>query len=81
MFLILNCFAVQRLDKFILYGKDRTRLGVTNLGVLSIAKDYDTFKITKIIPIAPNVATSEKVITISTYDGKMLIADNSIVRK
>ena len=64
-----------------LYGKDRTRLGVTNLGVLSIAKDYDTFKITKIIPIAPNVATSEKVITISTFDGKMLIADNSIVRK
>ena len=64
-----------------LYGNDRTILGVTNLGVLSIKKDYEKFKITKIIPIAPNVATSEKVITISTYDGKMLVSDNSIVRK
>ena len=64
-----------------LYGKDRTTLGVTNLGVISIKKDYDGFKITKIIPVAPNVATSERVITISTYDGKMLIAENRIVKK
>lgn len=64
-----------------LYGEGRTKLGVTNLGVLSIPREYDGFKITNIIPIAPNVATSEKVITVSTFNGKMLVADSSIVKK
>lgn len=64
-----------------LYGKDRTRLGVTNLGVLSIPTEYGKFKITNIIPVAPCVATSEKVVTISTFNGKMLIANSKIVKK
>lgn len=64
-----------------LYGKDRTTLGITNLGVLSIPRKYDGFVIKKIIPVAPNVATSEKVITVSTFKGKMLIAESSIVKK
>ncbi|MBR2046045.1 MAG: hypothetical protein IJ958_07915, partial [Agathobacter sp.] len=64
-----------------LYGKDRTKLGVTNLGVISIPREYNGFVIKNIIPIAPNVATSEKVITVSTFKGKMLIADSSIVKR
>ncbi|MBQ8040775.1 MAG: hypothetical protein IJ274_13085 [Lachnospiraceae bacterium] len=64
-----------------LYGKDRTRLGVTNLGVLSIPTEYGKFKITNIIPVAPCVATSEKVVTVSTFNGKMLIANSKIVKK
>ncbi len=64
-----------------LYGKERNKLGITNLGVLSIPKHYDKFKITKIIPVAPCIATTEKVFTISTYNGRMLIADSNIVKK
>jgi len=64
-----------------LYGAGRTRLGVTNLGVVSIRGECDKFKIKKLIPVAPCVATSEKVVTISTFKGKMLIADSKIVNK
>lgn len=64
-----------------LFGDERTRLGVTNLGVLSIPTDYDGFKITNIIPVAPCIATSEKVVTVSTFNGRMLIADAKIVKK
>lgn len=64
-----------------LYGTGRTKLGVTNLGVVSILGENDKFKITKLIPVAPCVATSEKVITVSTFKGKMLIADSKIVNK
>lgn len=63
-----------------LYGARRTELGVTNLGVISIPPDYDRFKVTRIIPVAPCIATAEKVFTISTYNGKMLIA-NAYIEK
>ena len=61
-----------------LYGARRTELGVTNLGVLSIPSDYDRFKITRIIPVAPCISTAENVYTVSTYNGKMLIAKSYI---
>jgi hypothetical protein len=64
-----------------LFGDERTRLGVTNLGVLSLPTEYDGFKITNIIPVAPCIATSEKVVTVSTFNGRMLIADAKIVKK
>ncbi len=61
-----------------LYGDTGIQLGVTNLGVVKIPAEYEGFKITKIIPVAPRIATSQRLITISTYNGKMLIADNKI---
>lgn len=64
-----------------LYGAGRTKLGVTNLGIVSISGECDRFKIKKLIPVAPCVATSERVITISTFKGKMLIAESKNVRK
>lgn len=64
-----------------LYGERRTELGVSNLGVISIPSDYDRFKITRIVPVAPCILTAEKVFTISTYNGKMLIANSYIKSK
>lgn len=64
-----------------LYGARRTELGVTNLGVISIPSDYDRFKITRIVPVAPCISTAENVYTVSTYNGKMLVAKSYIVGK
>lgn len=61
-----------------LYGDERYELGITNLKEIVFPADYDRFKITGVIPVAPLIATTEKVFTISTYAGKMLIAENKI---
>lgn len=61
-----------------LYGDERYYLGVTNLKEITFPSDYDRFKVTGVVPVAPLIATTEKVFTISTYNGKMLIAENKI---
>lgn len=62
-------------------GEDGTDLGVTNLKEIRIPSDYGRFKITNIIPVAPRILTSKNVIAISTYQGKMLIADSRLVKR
>ncbi len=61
-----------------LYGAERYELGVTNLKEINLGSDYDRFKVTNVIPVAPLIATTETVFTISTYNGKMLIAESRI---
>ncbi len=61
-----------------LYGDERYELGITNLKEITLPSDYDRFKVTGVIPVAPLIATTEKVFTISTYNGKMLIAESKI---
>ena len=58
-----------------LSGNDRCDLGITNLREITFPADYDRFKITKVVPVAPLIATTENLFTISTYNGKMLIAE------
>lgn len=62
-------------------GDSGTDLGVTNLKEIQIPSDYGRFKITNIIPVAPRILTSKHVIAVSTYQGKMLIADSRLVRR
>lgn len=62
-------------------GDSGTDLGVTNLKEIPIPSDYGRFRITNIIPVAPRILTSKNVVAISTYQGKMLIADSRIVEK
>lgn len=62
-------------------GENGTDLGVTNLKEIRIPSDYGRFKITNIIPVAPRILTSKYVVAISTYQGKMLIADSRIVKR
>ena len=61
-----------------LYGDDRCDLGITNLREITFPTDYNRFKITKVIPVAPLIATTENLFTISTYNGKMLIAETKV---
>lgn len=61
-----------------MYGKDRVDLGITNLKEITFTSDYDRFKITGVIPVAPLLSTTERIFTISTYNGKMLIAESKI---
>lgn len=63
-----------------LYGEERTELGVTNLKEIVFPTDYDRFKVVRVIPVAPCISTAENVFTISTYQGKMLIADSKIIK-
>ena len=77
-----ECKAADTMRKVLgLYGEERIILGVTNLGVVSIPADYEKFKVTRVIPVAPHIATSETVFTISTFNGRMLIAENNIAKK
>lgn len=62
-------------------GEQGTDLGVTNLKEIRIPSDYGRFQITNIIPVAPRILTSKNVIAISTYQGKMLIADSRLVKR
>ncbi|MBP3325234.1 MAG: hypothetical protein J6L77_02290 [Coprococcus sp.] len=64
-----------------LYGDERYELGITNLKEITFPSDYDRFKVTGVIPVAPLIATTEKVFTISTYNGKMLIAENKVKQR
>lgn len=59
-------------------GHDRVNLGITNLREITFPNDYDRFKVTKVVPVAPLIATTESLFTISTYNGKMLIAETKI---
>lgn len=59
-------------------GDTYTDLGVTNLKEITILSNYDRFKITNFIPVAPCILTSEIVVSISTYQGKMLIVDGRV---
>jgi len=61
-----------------LYGAERCELGITNLREMKFSSDYDKFKIIRVIPVAPLIATTEKLFTISTYNGKMLIVESKI---
>ena len=61
-----------------LYGEARVDLGITNLREIIFSNDYDRFKVTNVIPVAPLIATTENLFTISTYNGKMLIAETKI---
>lgn len=61
-----------------LYGDERYQLGVTNVKEITFSSDYDRFKIISAMPIAPLIATTETVFTISTYNGKLTIAETKI---
>ncbi len=64
-----------------LYGDERYYLGITNLKEITFPSDYDRFKVMGVIPVAPLIATTEKVFTISTYNGKMLIVENKVKQR
>ncbi len=64
-----------------LYGNDRCDLGVTNLREVRFSTEYERFKITKVIPFAPLIATTEHLFTISTFNGKMLIIETKLRNK
>ena len=59
-------------------GNDRVNLGITNLREITFPSDYSRFKVTRVIPVAPLIATTENLFTISTYNGKMLIAETKV---
>ncbi len=61
-----------------LYGPERCQLGITNLREIKFPSDYDRFKVTKVTPVAPLLITTEKIFTISTYQGKMQIIESRI---
>lgn len=61
-----------------LYGAERCQLGITNLREVKFPSDYDRFKVTRVIPVAPLIATTERIFTISTYQEKMLIVESKI---
>lgn len=59
-------------------GHDRVNLGITNLREITFSSDYKRFKVTCVTPVAPCIATTENIFTISTFNGKMLIAETKI---
>lgn len=59
-------------------GHDRVNLGITNLREITFPSDYKRFKVTCVTPVAPCIATTENIFTISTFNGKMLIAETKI---
>ena len=59
-------------------GHDRVNLGITNLREITFPSVYNKFKITNVIPVAPLIATTEALFTISTYNGRMLIAETKM---
>lgn len=59
-------------------GHDRVNLGITNLREIIFPSDYNSFKVTNVIPVAPCIGTTENIFTISTFNGKMLIAETKI---
>ena len=59
-------------------GKDRVNLGITNIREIRFPSAYNRFKIINVIPVAPRIATTENIFTISTFHGKMLIAETKI---
>ncbi len=59
-------------------GNDRVNLGITNLREITFPTDYARFKVTGVIPVAPLIATTENLFTISTFNGKMLIAETKV---
>ena len=59
-------------------GHDRVNLGITNLREITFPSDYNRFQVTRVIPVAPLIATTENIFTISTFNGKMLIAETKI---
>lgn len=61
-----------------LYGDKRVNLGITNIREITFSGNYKRFKIKKVIPVAPLIATTENIFTISTYNGKMLIAETKV---
>ncbi len=61
-----------------LYGDVRVDLGITNLREIKLSNDYDRFKVINVVPVAPLIATTENLFTISTYNGKMLIAETKM---
>lgn len=70
---------VNRMSEILgLYGNDRVDLGITNLREITYPNDYDRFKVTNVVPIAPLIATTEHLFTISTYNGKMMIAETKV---
>lgn len=64
-----------------LYGDERYYLGITNLKEITFSSNYDRFKVTGVTPVAPLIATAEKVFTISTYNGKLLITESKITKR
>lgn len=70
---------VNRMSEILgLYGNDRVDLGITNLREITYPNDYDRFKVTNVVPIAPLIATTEHLFTISTYNGRMMIAETKV---
>lgn len=61
-----------------LHGDDRVNLGITNLREITFPSDYKRFKIARVIPVAPLIATTQNIFTLSTYNGKMLIAETKV---
>lgn len=61
-----------------LYGDKRVNLGITNIREITFSGNYKRFKIKNVIPVAPLIATTENIFTISTYNGKMLIAETKV---
>ena len=59
-------------------GHDRVNLGITNLREITFPSDYSRFQVTNVTPVAPCIATTEHIFTISTFNGKMLIAETKM---
>lgn len=62
-------------------GETGTDLGVSNMKEIKIPSDWGRFKITGFIPISPSILTAKKVLGVSSYHGKLLIAESKIKEK
>lgn len=54
--------------------KNTRDIGVTNLGIIDIPTDYNSFKVIDIIFIPPKISYSKKIVGISTYGDRLTVA-------
>lgn len=62
-------------------GEMGTDLGVSNMKEISLPSDWGKFKIIGFIPISPSILTAKKVLGVSSYQEKLLIAESKIIEK
>lgn len=62
-------------------GDTGTDLGVSNMKEVKIPSDWGRFQITGFIPISPSILTAKKVLGVSSYHGKLLVAESRIVEQ
>lgn len=54
-------------------GKNKTPLGITNLGSLNLRTEYDSFEVAEFEAMAASMSTTKQVMTLCTLNGRMNI--------